>query len=596
MEVRILGPLEVWADGKRVDLAGGRQRALLALLVLHRGEVVSADRLIDELWAGNAPPTAAKVLQNLVSQLRRSLGPELEGSIVTRPPGYALQLGEEDIDARRFERLAAEGRRGLETDPKEAGERLREALALWRGDPLPEFAYEQFARTEVGRLEELRLVALEDRIDADLGRGEGVELVPELESLVATHPLRDRLRGQQMLALYRAGRQADALEAYRNARAVLRDELGLEPSESLRRLEQAILAHDPALGTPSRLPPSPAGRRRRRLLVAAAAGASLIAGVVGLVLALAGESSVTVLPESVVELDPEGNEVVASIVVGGQPGQIRIAEGSVFVTSIVNKTLTRIDAESGEVTTSGEHAAGPGLAAAGDQIWVGSESRSEVTHVSPRSLGAIERIELDVDPGSLLFAHPALGAGSLWVSQAEPSAVTRWSLRTHRLQRLYELQPLEFPVELAFGHGAMWTALHNSSEVLRIDVATGAASRLTVGPGPTNPVLGFGSLWVSSTGQGTVWRIDPVTERVQGVVEVGDVAFGVAVGAGSVWVGDYCRGAVARIDPRTNTVVARIETGYFPRWLAYGADRVWVGVSADDTFDFACPASSKGSG
>jgi SARP family transcriptional regulator, regulator of embCAB operon len=261
VEVRILGPVEVWVDGKPVDL-GVRQRALLALLVLNRGEVVSTDRLIDELWPQGPPPTAAKVLQNLVSQLRRALGPELDGAVVTRPPGYALQLAEGAVDANRFERLAAEGRRALESDPAEAADRLRDALALWHGAPLAEFAYEPFARAEIARLDELRQAALEDRIDADLRLGRHAALVPELETLVAARPLRERLLGQQMLALYRSGRQADALATYRNARTAFREELGLEPSLSLRQLEQAILAQDLALGKPTRLPGPPVGRRR----------------------------------------------------------------------------------------------------------------------------------------------------------------------------------------------------------------------------------------------------------------------------------------------------------------------------------------------
>jgi DNA-binding SARP family transcriptional activator/streptogramin lyase len=587
VEVRILGPLEVWADGTQIDLGSNRQRALLALLVLHAGEVVSTDRLIDELWAGNPPPTAAKVLQNLVSQLRRALGAELGQAIVTRPPGYELLLEDDALDARRFERLAAEGRRELDADPAGAAGRFREALALWRGEPLAEFAYDEFARPEIARLDELRLAALEDRIDADLAVGRHAELVPELATLVAAHPLRERLRGQQMLALYRSGRQADALDAYRSARLALQEELGLEPSRSLRELEQAILVQDPALGEPSRPPAPPARRRRRRLLVAAAGASALALGVALGVAFRGGGSGVTVLPESVVAIDPASDEIVDSIVVGAEPGQVRVLGDGVYVTSVVDKTLTRIDVRSGEVATSGEHAAGLGVAAAGDQLWVASETRSELTRVNPRSLGAIERIRLaGTPPGSLRHALPVLGAGSLWVSEFGPSAVSRWSLRTHRLIRRYELSMLALPVEITFGDGAAWVALHEDGELLRIDAASGSARSIAVGPGPTNPAVGFGSVWVGSTEQGTVWRVDSLTERVQRVIEVGGVPHGLAVGAGSVWVSDYCRGTVVRIDPESNEVVARIETGHIPRWLEFGAGGVWVGVTEADVFEF----------
>ena len=168
MQVRILGPLEVSNDGRVVALGAGRQRALLAVLALHRGETVATDRLIDDLWGGSAPPTAPKALQNLVSQLRRTLG---ASAIETVPTGYRLALADDDLDARRFERLAAKGRRAFDDDPRTAAQMLREALGLWRGAALADFAYEDFAQSEIARLEELRLGATEDRIDADLAIG-----------------------------------------------------------------------------------------------------------------------------------------------------------------------------------------------------------------------------------------------------------------------------------------------------------------------------------------------------------------------------------------------------------------------------------------
>src|SRR5688500_6645618 len=231
MQVRILGPLEVWDGGRVVELGAGRQRALLALLALSSREVVATDRLIEELWGGSPPPTASKALQNLVSQLRRTLGTD---AIATRSPGHRLHLEADDLDASQFERLAAEGRRLLEDDPRTAAQTLRTALELWRGPALVDFAYENFAQGEIARLDELRLGAIEDRIDADLANGGGAELVPELEPLVSSNPLRERLRGQLMLALYRSGRQAEALEVYREGRAALIEGLGLEPGAALR--------------------------------------------------------------------------------------------------------------------------------------------------------------------------------------------------------------------------------------------------------------------------------------------------------------------------------------------------------------------------
>jgi DNA-binding SARP family transcriptional activator len=246
MRFGILGPFEVTDDrGRDVALGGLKQRSVLAILLLHANEVVSSDRLIDELWGEDAPATAAKTLQVYVSNLRKVLR---EGLLLTRAGGYVLQTESAEIDLNRFRVLVAAGHRSLSAgDPRGAGESLRDALGLWRGPPLADFAYEPFAQSEIARLEETRLAALEDRIDVDLALGEHVAVVGELEALVAAHPLRERLRGQLMLALYRSGRQAEALDVYHHTRKLLRDELGLEPGPALRELERSILQHDAAL-------------------------------------------------------------------------------------------------------------------------------------------------------------------------------------------------------------------------------------------------------------------------------------------------------------------------------------------------------------
>jgi predicted ATPase/DNA-binding SARP family transcriptional activator len=256
MDFRILGPLEVDEPGRAIPLVGGRQRALLAMLLLHANEPVSTDALIDELWGEHAPASPRKGLQIQVSRLRKALG-DRSTRVVTRPNGYLLHVEPGELDLDQCERLADQGREALATnDPRRAAELLREALALWRGPPLADFAYEAFAQSEIGRLEELRLALLEDRIEADLGCGRHADLVGELDALVAEHPLRERLRRQLVLALYRSGRQAEALEAYRAARATLDEELGLEPTPALRELEQAILTHDAGLVAPAAPGPS----------------------------------------------------------------------------------------------------------------------------------------------------------------------------------------------------------------------------------------------------------------------------------------------------------------------------------------------------
>ena len=242
MEFRILGPLEVVEQGRALPLGGARQRTLLALLLTRANEVVSADRLIDELWGERPPRTAANALQYHVSQLRKALAPH--EAIVTQEPGYVIRIGPDELDLLRFEALVEEAQHAA---PELAAQRLREALELWRGPALADLANESFAQSEIPRLEELRLGALERRFEADLALGRYAELVGEVQALVREHPLRERLRAVLMQALYGSDRQAEALEVYRETRQLLVDELGIEPSPALQELEQAILRQDPAL-------------------------------------------------------------------------------------------------------------------------------------------------------------------------------------------------------------------------------------------------------------------------------------------------------------------------------------------------------------
>ena len=237
MRYGILGSLELSEDGRAIEVAGAKQRALLAMLLLNANRVVSSDRLIDALWEEQAPDTAAKALQVHVSQLRKLLGKRL----VTRSPGYVLQLEEGELDLHRFEALVRHARGA---SPVEASAALREALALWRGPALADFVFDRFAQAEIARLDEMRLEAVEERLEAELATGSHRALTGELEALVGEHPLRERLRGQLMLALYRSGRQADALDAYQKGRRILVEELGIEPGRELRELHQQILRQD----------------------------------------------------------------------------------------------------------------------------------------------------------------------------------------------------------------------------------------------------------------------------------------------------------------------------------------------------------------
>jgi len=293
VEFHVLGPVEAVVEGRPVPLAAAKPRALLAVLLLNRNRVVRLGELIEDLWGEEPPATATKALQGYISQLRKALGAD---RLVTKAPGYSLRVEEGELDLDRFEALVREGRKRLEDgDAEAAAQRFGEALELWRGPPLAEFDSEPFARDAGARLEESRLAAIEERIEADLALGRHARVVSELEELVAQHPLRERPRGQLMLALYRSGRQAEALELYRRTRETMIDELGIEPSTALQELERAILQHDPSLEPgarpPRRADETPPPPRRRWLLLAAAVVALATAAAVVTVLAVGGGRS-----------------------------------------------------------------------------------------------------------------------------------------------------------------------------------------------------------------------------------------------------------------------------------------------------------------
>ena len=337
IDYRILGPLEVSADGLVVDIGGHKQRALLAILILRANEPVPRDVLVHELWGERPPAGARRSLEVYVSRLRKALAAAGNGQfVVTRPGGYCLQLSDGQLDVYRFEQLVAEGRSALAANAPEGAEAsLRAALRLWRGNALGDLSREPFAQVEIGRLEELRLGAVEDRIEADLALGRHSDLVSELEALVATYPLRERLHGQLMIALYRCGRQAEALEAYQAARRTLVEELGVEPGPALQRLERAILQQDSSLELPARAvagptsgpagrpvqsSPARSGRRRHRGRVIAATLAAVVLAATLAVIGTTHREQVTLAgANGLIAVDTASGRLVTAAPLNGAP-------------------------------------------------------------------------------------------------------------------------------------------------------------------------------------------------------------------------------------------------------------------------------------
>ncbi|MGZ6638457.1 MAG: BTAD domain-containing putative transcriptional regulator [Solirubrobacteraceae bacterium] len=581
IEFRVLGSLEVVGDDGPLALGAPKQRALLAVLLLHRGEAVSSDRLIDEIWGEQPPASANKIVQGYVSNLRKALG---DGLLVTERGGYALRVEPGQLDVDRFETLVSQGRDELEQgDALTAAAVLREALSVWRGPALADFAFEPFAQAEIARLEESRLAALEDRIDADLASGEQARLVGELEGLVREHPLRERLRGQLMLALYRSGRQADALQAYRDARRELLDELGLEPGRALQELERAILAHDPGLDLPARhtLRTSPAAARKglRGAVLIAAAGALLLAAIVAVAVKLAssGATTVRVAPNEVAAIDTGSDRVVAATPVGDRPSGIAFGSGSLWVVNLDDQTVSRVDPGTLRTLRAISVAAPPtGIAASPSGVWVVESPGTSsvlVGRVDPdfNKLGTVARIGNVVPDGPGAIAAQG---NSVWVA---PSTGLLTRLNPTTGAKRTQLDPNASPGGIAIGEGATWLTDTEANNVVRVD-PSGLPTPIAVGNAPTGIAAGAGGVWVADSLDDAVVRIDPDTRSVIARIPVGRSSAGVAVGASSVWVADSGDGTVTRIDPLTDKVQATIPVGGSPQAITIADGKAWVTV------------------
>ncbi|MFZ1879832.1 MAG: BTAD domain-containing putative transcriptional regulator [Gaiellaceae bacterium] len=578
MQFLILGPLEVRRGDAPLPLGTAKQRALLAVLLLHANEVVSRGRLIDSLWGERPPESASHSLEAYVSRLRKILHAGGEQILVTRPPGYMLRVGFDELDLDRFERLAEEGRRALAHDPPaQAAALLREALGLWRGSALADVEYEPFAQAEAQRLEECRLAAVEDEIEAELALGRHAAAVPRLQSLVAEHPLRERLRGQLMLALYRSGRQADALQAYRQARRYLVEEFGLEPSPTLRKLEHDILAHDSTLGpvTPG---PSPGARRVRPRPHAAlaAAGIVVIGLVLGIVLATRASEPSTVghgVGSGLTAVSVESGKAVLGSRLPAQPEAIAFGAGSLWLADPRDQALLRVDATTGAISDRIPLAGEPGSVVVGaGAIWAESTIDGTIARIDPDAERVTQTLPLGIGNAAAL----GFGQGGLWVADTTGHSLVEVSPRTGKRELTL---PLDLrPTSLAVGGRAVWVADHDSGLVARVNPKLGVTEVIVhVGQGPAALALGEGALWVANSLDSTVSRIDPRTGQVVDTIPVGSGPVALAVSDGAVWVANQHSGDLSRIDPSDDRVVDTIVVGGQPSAVAIAGHRVWVG-------------------
>jgi len=533
--------------------------------------------LIDELWGEQPPAKAAKSVQVYVSQLRKILG---DGRLETSGHGYLLHVQPGALDSERFQNLLADGREALADDEgHRAAETLRAALALWRGPALSDVAYEPFAQPEIARLEELRLAALEARIDADLALGRDADLVAELEALVRREPLRERLRGQLMLALYRSGRQADALNAYQEARRALAEELGLEPSRELQDLERAILTQAEALDASHRATVKLRAPPRRASLMMAGAALLVVAALAAAIVELthggasAGLASVT--PDSLAVIDPSSNEIVRSIPVGTRPTRIAVGEGALWTANFNGRTISRIDPRTRRVvTTLGTGAAPVGLAAGEGSVWVSNEFAGTVLQIDPGTNTIVQTIKVGGEPIAI-----AAGAGAVWIVDAVNGAVIRLDPTTSARTTI---RVGNGPSDVAVGAGSVWVANGLDGTVSRLDPATGApvGKAIALRFQPARLAVGDGAVWVTGTLADELARIDPSSNSVSATSPVGDGPAGVALGTGSVWVADSLAHALVRLDPRSGDVLRTIDIGANPDSVTVAHGAVWVTVRA----------------
>jgi YVTN family beta-propeller protein len=574
LRFRLLGPLEAERRGIQLELGPRKQRAVLALLLLEANRVVPSERLIDELWGDTPPETARSALQVYISRLRKALG-EDGASLRTRSPGYVLELEPGALDLQAFSALRAEARDA--SDPARAAEVLHEALALWRGAPLADLDGEPFGTAAAAQLEEQRLGALEDRIDADLALGRHADLIHELDALVAEHPYRERFRAQQMLALYRSGRQADALAAYRSAREAFVEGLGIEPGAELKALERQILDQDSALAAPPGEAATPRAGPRRRRRVRTVMLVGLAVATVAVAAALRDEEAPIVAPpNSVAVIDPKSNRVTHVIAVGTRPGPIAAGSGAVWTGNLDDKTLTRIDPAARRATGTTTLAATPtGLAAASAAVWVAHGLTGQISRVDPQ-LGGI--IPLDVARTHQRSAVGAVapGADAVWAVFGD-ATLARVNPHTNAIETTFAGSR---PTAVAEGGGGLWVVSSGDSTVYRFNPATflaGPIGRQGVGRRSTGIAYGHGAVWVTSSGDDLVTRLDPGTNSTR-QIPVGDEPVAVAVDEQAAWVANAGDGTVSRIDPVSANVVKTIEVGGSPAGIAAAHGLVWVTV------------------
>ncbi len=519
------------------------------------------------------------MVRTYVARVRRHLGETLQ----RHSGGYELAVSPDAVDSVRFERLCADGfKRASAGQVEEAAEALRDALALWRGSPLPELEALGAALDEIRRLEELYLVAIETRAECELELGRAAELVPELEGLVRSHPYRERLRRALMLALYRSGRQTEALEQYLEGRSVLVGEVGIEPGRDLQALHQAILNQDPTLDLPStessprhEKPRAPTSARHRRLRKGTVAAIPVATAAIVIVVLLAARSSAVphVGRETLVKLDPSTGTVLQTRAISGVPGPIAVGDQTAWVGDGENRSVLALDPD--KLHTLGVARLGTfpyQIATNGSAAWAGDGFYGTITAVSGNGAASAPFRAESRATGHLAIAF---GHGAFWVG-SQDGVLTEVDPRTQRTTAL--IRGAGSPEAIAVGSGSVWVAEANEDDLRRVDpTAHTVSASVPIGGAPTSVAVADGAIWAVTPTESRVWRVDPRSDAVTAAIDVApETSFITAVGT-DLWVGSST-GTLQRLDPAQNAVARTLQLGAPIGGLAGGDGRLWVSV------------------
>jgi YVTN family beta-propeller protein len=596
LEVRLLGPIEVLIDGRPVALGAGTERALIACLAWHANRPISTDAIVDALWGEDPPLSAREMVRTYVARARRRLGDALQRT----PAGYLLEVSPDAIDAVCFERLCAQGiDQHAKGDPAAAADTLTRALDLWRQAPAPELDSLASARGEIERLQALRLTAVEAHAEAELALGDAARMVPELEGLVRAHPYRERLRHALMLALYRCGRQAEALECYLDGRRLLVEELGIEPTRELQALQRAILDQDPMLDTPvaaattvrttpeapaadppaaeplePRLP-APRGRRRWPRVAGGVTGVATLAVAFLIARDLTARTAAgpRIGRETVALIDPASGATLRTHAVTGVPGPIAVGTRAAWVGDGQHRSVLTVSPDSLKPIGIARLGVFPyQLATDGATAWAGDGFYGTITPVDHTGRESSTFRPESRATGRLALAY---GAGALWVG-SQDGALTEIDPGTDRVMAV--LRHTGDPEALVVGGGSVWVAEAGEDDVRQVDPVTHRVTRsIPIGGTPSDVAVGVGSVWAITPSESRVWRIDPRTDAVTAAIDVAPQSSLITVIDDKVWVGS-ATGTLQRIDPNQNAVAQTLQLDGPVGGMAPGNHRLWISV------------------